>query len=208
MPQSLIDHIVITAPTLAAGTAFVREKFGVEPQIGGEHSAMGTHNKLLRLGEALYLEVIAVNPDAPPPGRPRWFGLDRMDSRAGPALSAWVVRVSDIQTAASAVSESLGEIRPMSRADLNWLITIPADGVVPLDGIAPALIEWRTNELPAARLGDLGLSLLELELFHPEAARVESLLTTLELKGPFSVSQGERPHLRALIDTPSGVREL
>ncbi|WP_031433347.1 VOC family protein [Methylomarinum vadi] len=208
MPQSLIDHIVITAPTLETGTEFVREKLGVEPQNGGEHPAMGTHNMLLRLGEALYLEVIAVNPDSPAPGRPRWFGLDHWDCRTGSALSAWVVRVSDIQTTASAASESLGEIRPMRRADLNWLITIPADGVLPLNGVAPALIEWRTNELPAARLRDLGLSLLKLELFHPEPARVERLLATLELEGSFSVGKDERPHLRALIDTPLGVREL
>jgi hypothetical protein len=40
---------------------------------------MGTHNRLLKLGEGFYLELIAIDPQAPPPGRPRWFGLDRLE---------------------------------------------------------------------------------------------------------------------------------
>jgi hypothetical protein len=32
---------------------------GIGPQEGGEHAAQGTHNRVLRLGECCYLEVIA-----------------------------------------------------------------------------------------------------------------------------------------------------
>jgi hypothetical protein len=96
MPRCLIDHITITAPTLAAGITFVREALGVEPQPGGEHPRMGTHNRLLRLGEARFLEVIAIDLVAPGPGRPRWFALDSLGEQApptldgaGPALIEW-----------------------------------------------------------------------------------------------------------------------
>ena len=58
--SSRIDHIVVTAPDLGAGAVLVRRAFGVALQTGGEHVRMGTHNLLLRLGEALFLEVLNV----------------------------------------------------------------------------------------------------------------------------------------------------
>lgn len=76
MPGCRIDHITITAPSLAAGAEFVSQTLGVLPQVGGEHPRMGTHNLLLRLGDALFLEVISPNPLVPAPARPRWFALD------------------------------------------------------------------------------------------------------------------------------------
>ena len=175
---------------------------------------MGTHNLLLRLGDALFLEVIAINPQAPVPGRPRWFGLDRLAPDALPTLSTWVVRTPDIRASVAAAAEPLGDIEPMSRGALDWLITIPADGSVPLDGVAPALIEWQADKHPAARLEDKGLQLVQLEIFHPAPARVEHLLASLELEGMVVVrslaagSSGAAPYLRAYIQTPQGLRQL
>ncbi len=211
MQRSLIDHIVVTSPTLDAGAKFVKKKLGVEPQTGGEHPAMGTHNKLLRLGDDSYLEVIAANPAMPSPGRPRWFALDRLSAAAAPSLAAWVVRVGDIHAVQAVVEESLGVVEPMSRGDLNWLITIPAEGLVPLDGVAPALIEWRTPQLPARGLPDAGLRLLGLNLYHPDPQRVGRMLAELGLDGPvsfFSLPEGQPPYLRARISTPHGIRDL
>src|SRR4051812_12900340 len=50
-----LDHLTVTAPTLAQGAAFVRDALGAELQPGGEHPRMGTHNLLLRLGDTLFL---------------------------------------------------------------------------------------------------------------------------------------------------------
>lgn len=206
-----IDHLVITAPTLAAGAAFVALSLGVMPQPGGEHPLMGTQNLLLRLGEALYLEVIAPNPQAPPPNRPRWFGLENLQPDSQPALTTWVARSTDIRATSAASSEPLGAIEPMSRGALNWLITIPADGVAPLNGVAPALIEWGTDTHPAAKLPDQGLSLERLEIFHPQPGRVKNLLASLDLNGPLAVlptSDNSAPHLVAHIHTPQGLKRL
>lgn len=211
MKASSIDHIVITAPTLQDGAAYVRHVLGVDMQTGGEHPRMGTHNLLLRLDDALFLEVIAINSVAPSPGRPRWFALDRLAPDALPSLSTWVVHTGDIRASVSACSESLGDIAPMSRGTLNWLITIPDDGSVPLDGIAPALIEWNTDVHPASRLDDLGLSLHGLDLFHPDPERVTNMLASLKLEGPVTVrptSPGVAPHLVAHVNTPNGLRTL
>lgn len=211
MPGCSIDHIAVTAPSLEVGARFVLETLGVQPQPGGEHPRMGTHNLLLRLGETLYLEVIAPDPRAPAPGRPRWFGLDDLQADAPPRLTTWIARTTDIHATASACTEDLGAIEPMRRGPLEWLITIPANGRVPLDGIAPALIEWPPDVHPAAQLPDFGLSLVELKLCHPEPERVSRLLASLDIVGPMTVTEpphGETAHLLAVVDTPHGRRCL
>ncbi len=211
MPHCLLDHLVIAAPTLEAGAEYVRQTLGVRPQTGGAHPRMGTHNLLLRLGESIYLEVIARNPDAPDPKRPRWFALDRLQPGSPPRLAAWVARTENIHASAAASAEPLGNIEAMSRGSLNWLITLPGDGGPPLDGIAPALIEWHTERHPAANLQDMRLSLIRLDAFHPEPQRITALLRTVGFQGPVSVlppPEGTAPHLVAHIDTPQGPREL
>ncbi|MCC7680465.1 VOC family protein [Janthinobacterium sp. FW305-128] len=211
MPRCHIDHIAITAPTLEAGAELVRLALGVEPQAGGAHARMGTHNLLLRLGDAVYLEVIAPDPRAPLPSRPRWFALATLAADAVPALATWVARTTDIQASVAACSEPLGNIEAMSRGALNWLITIPDDGALPLNGVAPALIEWQAEAHPAAKLQDHGLSLIKLELFHPEPERIARLLLSLGLDSQLTVhpSTGERgAGLVAHIDTPQGPRQL
>lgn len=99
----------------------------------------------------------------------------------------------------------------MSRGALNWLITIPADGSVLLDGAGPALIEWHTDVHPAAKLKDKGLSLAKFEIAHPNPDRVSRLLSSLELDAPVSVlsaPSGTSARLVAHINTPQGLRVL
>lgn len=211
MEPTFIDHITVAAPTLAAGALAVEQALEVRAVKGGEHPRMGTHNLLLRLGDTLFLEIIAINPAAPAPPRPRWFDLDRRAPQAPARLSTWVVRSRQLAQHAAAASEPLGPLEPMSRGSLNWHLTIPADGVIPLAGIAPAVIEWHTETHPAMGMEDCGLSLKTLVLVHPDTARVERLLASLQLQGPVSVracAANEAPHLEAWIQTPGGLRKL
>lgn len=80
----VLDHLVVAARDLDSGARWLERQLGVPLVPGGAHVLMGTHNRLLRLagGERLYLELIAIDPAAAPPSRPRWFGLD------DPALQA------------------------------------------------------------------------------------------------------------------------
>ena len=211
MGKCRIDHLVMTAPSLETGANYLRETLGVEPAGGGKHPAMGTHNLLLKLGEKLYLEIIAVDPAAPAPQRPRWFGLDELTSSDPPAFAAWVVRTDDIHGARTACQESLGTIVPMERDTLCWLITIPEDGTPVLGGAAPALIQWRAGTHPAAGLVDAGLSLAELAIIHPEPARILRMLNDLGLEGPWRVQSGEPgigARLKATIRTAAGLQSL
>lgn len=208
MPQTFLDHLTVTAPSLEAGSEFVREVLGIAPQNGGEHPRMGTHNRLLHLGESMFLEVIATNPSAIGPDRPRWFALDTLTPQATPALSTWVVRTTDIRSASMAAPEGLGDIEAMRRGTLDWLITIPEDGSLPLGGLAPALIEWSSAAHPASMLIDHHLRLAKLELFSPQPERIERLLRALEIAAPVQVRPGPVACLVAHIATPQGIRLL
>lgn len=207
MPRSRVDHLIVTAASLKEGVAYVRRELGVEMQAGGEHVRMGTHNFLLKLGERLYLEVIAANPGAPGPGRPRWFQLDEPESVRVPRLATWAVSCDDIRAAAAASPVSLGKVEAMSRGSFEWLITVPDDGRLPLRGLAPTLIEWRSKAHPADTLKDAGCSLVRLEGFHPQAEKVTRMLGSIGFEGEFPVSSGG-PRLVAHIHTPAGPRPL
>lgn len=211
MPRSYIDHIAITAPSLEAGMEYVRKTLGVSPQAGGEHPRMGTHNSLLKLGEKCYLEVISINPNAPQPHRPRWFQLDKPDPSQPIRLATWIARTDDIAAAAKASPIPLGEIEPMSRGQLNWLITLSSDGSLPMHGIAPTLIQWPDGIHPAARLPESGCKLVRLEGFHPEAEKVIGLLDAIGFEDDFQVFElppNQQPYLVARIQTPAGLRQL
>ena len=174
---------------------------GLPPGPGGRHAAMGTHNRLLALDGGAYLEAIAVDPEAPAPGRPRWFDLDRFEGQ--PRLSNWVVRVDDLDAALDAFPEA-GEPLALERGGLRWRMAVPADGVLPFDGCFPALIQWETDPpaLPAS-----GLTLDRLELHHPQADALRARLADLIDDPRIAVARGG-PALVAGIGAPDGPRVL
>jgi Glyoxalase-like domain len=210
-PGCEIDHIIVTAPSLEIGGAYVRECLGVYPQKGGEHPRMGTHNLLMSLGKSAYLEVMAINPAAPKPATPRWFGLDEMPANAPARLYTWAARSSDLAATAQASAEPMRPIVPMSRGALNWLITSPRDDTATHGGLTPTLIEWQTDAHPASTLPDAGLVLIQLEFFTADVPRIERQMKALGLGAGWSakvLEAGEPPKLRAQIQTSRGMRVL
>lgn len=206
------DHLVLAASDLDAGTAWLERQLGVALAAGGKHARMGTHNRLLRLGDGFYLELIAIDPQAMAPGRPRWFGLDRMELPADrPRLIHWVARSDDIQRDAGACSEALGDVLPMERGDYRWRITVPPDGQLPGDGLVPSLIQWDQPLHPADRLPDAGCRLMKLEGFHPQPARIRAALAALGLGSRLDVhatAAGEPANLVAYVRSELGLVEL
>lgn len=207
---TVLDHLTVVAPTLEAGATFIRKALGIELQQGGSHPRMGTHNLLLALGDSTFLEVIAVDPAAPSPTRPRWFDLDTMSPDSPPRLAAWVVRTNDIGASASCCAAEFGCIEPKTRGAISWLITIPANGGLPLGGAVPALIQWQVETHPAKALASSGCSLVALEVFHPEPSHVISVLQCIGLESLPRVgrSAGAHPLLVAHLQTPLGLRTL
>lgn len=213
MPRLAFDHLVIGAASLAQGVAWAEAALGVVVPPGGAHPLMGTHNRLTALGPTSYLEIIAVDPAAPPPTRPRLFALDDPAMRArlerSPRLIAWVAGTDDIGDSlatACAAGANLGRAVAMTRGDLAWQLSIPDDGGLPENGTLPALIQWRTGPHPAARMTDLGLRLETLELRHPEPAKIDGVLGAIGAGHLAASVRAEGPGLRAVLRTAAGDR--
>lgn len=178
-----IDHLVVGAVNLEEGQAWCERELGVTPLAGGKHGLMGTHNRLLNISSPAsprcYLEIIAIDPEAPPPqGRARWFDLDlpalQQALRAGPGLIHWVARVPDLDAAlAQWRSEGVdaGEPVTASRGALNWRIALREDGRRLRREALPVLIEWGdahpTDAMPAS-----GVQLLDFEARDGLVARL------------------------------------
>jgi hypothetical protein len=207
--STTFDHLTITAPSLEEGSEFVRRTLGVELQPGGKHAAMGTHNLLLSLGGAGFLEVIAIDPDAPPPPRPRWFGLDEKRPRPEPRLAGWVVRTRRIHGSVEGYGSLFGNIEAVSRGSCSGLITVPKDGSLPVDGAAPSLIQWHGRH-PTQSLADSGCELLKLIVCHRDPRYLGAILSAIDFESRHLVQlgKGTRPVLTAVISTPNGVRVL
>ncbi len=209
-PACELDHIIVAAQTLDAGVRFIREKLGVDIPPGGRHESMGTHNHVMRLGRSSFLEVIAVDPDARKPDRPRWFGLDDPATKArlrdGPRLITWVIRTADIVAAVDAAAIPLGTITRVTRGALSWRLTVPDDGHMPGGGTIPHVIEWDQGLRPWESMADLGCSLASLTLADPDGDWLNDVLRSLGAEAlPFvKVLEGGPPRLSARIITPSG----
>ncbi|RON44296.1 hypothetical protein BK666_18260 [Pseudomonas frederiksbergensis] len=209
--KSTLDHLAIVAPDLDNGCAFVTRALGIDLQPGGVHPRMGTHNRLLRLGPDTYLEVIAIDPAAKRPDRPRWFAMDDLAFDAPPRLATWVARTDDIQAMTDACRAIVGNPEPMTRGTLSWQITIPADGSLPLKGSAPTLIQWEQTPHPASAMLDQGCELVALDIFDPDPERIRALLTAINFTGPVHLHElaaTATPYLLAHIQTPTGLKTL
>lgn len=199
------DHIAISADTLAHGVAFVEHTLGVTMAGGGQHPQMATHNRLLGMGD-LYLEVIAIDPDAERPKHPRWFDLDNFSG--GPHLTNWILSSENLRDDLTRCPEGTGKPLALQRGDYRWQMAVPEDGKLPFDNAFPALIQWQGNLHPAAALPDSGIRLLELVITHPAAEKLQALLQE-EFSDPrVTFHSGPAKSMSARFSTPHGPRTL
>lgn len=215
-----IDHLVVAARSLEQGAAWCEATFGVTPASGGKHRLMGTHNRLFAIGSAAhpaaYLEIIAIDPLAADPGRPRWFDLDDPRLREAiarePRLVHFVARCERAGAAAAALHAAgfdAGEQVALERETpdglLRWQITIRADGGRLCHGTVPALIEWKGPH-PADRMAASGVTLTSLAASSPDPAQVQRAWDAIGLGGAI-VRQGA-PELIATFASPQGAVTL
>lgn len=213
MSYVAVDHLVVAAASLAQGEDWCRRTLGVVPAAGGKHALFGTHNRVLAIGSQAfpqcYLEIIAVDPEAPAPAHPRWFGLDAVDLAAGPRLIHWVGRSPMLDmhrwgliNVGEAPGDPISASRPTPQGLLQWQILVRADGRLGHAGALPTLIQWQgahpTDALPAS-----GVSLHALQVNRLPARVCE----VLRLRGVEPVSD-DGPALRALLHTPLGAVSL
>ena len=199
-----LDHIAVVAGDLEDGRRWVERALDVLVQKGGKHERFGTHNYLLGLGSDLYLEIIAKDPSAVPTGRRTWFGLDEF--RGFPRLGNWICSADDYDEALKNAPENVGPALSLSRDDVTWQLTVPANGSLPFDGAYPSLIKWEEGVVPPpAKLPDQGVRLIKWEVYHPNATDISKQVTIADNR----VSWIDGPQgFRAEFDTPNGRKIL
>ena len=137
--------------------AWCEATLGVVPASGGRHPLMATHNRLLALSSPgfarMYLEIIAIDPDAASPSRVRWFDLDAPGLQEAiavtPRLVHWVARTTDIDASLVALraagyepGTAIAAERMTPHGPLRWRIALRDDGRRLAAGAVPVLIEW------------------------------------------------------------------
>ena len=209
-PRFELDHLVVGASSLAVGRRWCEATFGAVAQNGGVHPTMGTHNVLLSLVSPkyprAYLEVIAIDPDAPAPPHARWFDLDAPAVRerigAAPTLLHWVARSDDIDAAVAwlrGAGHDLGAVTPSERTTprgvLRWRISLRADGHRPASGAVPLVIAW-PGEHPSDHLPASGVTV--------ESLRLGGVPDALAVRLGADAGGASAPPLRAGLVGPRG----
>ncbi|CAG1019419.1 hypothetical protein BURC_04299 [Burkholderiaceae bacterium] len=207
-----LDHLVIAARTLDEGVAWCEATLGVTPGPGGRHVLMATHNRVFSLASTrfprAYFEIIAIDPQAAPLSRRRWFDLDspalQKALQDGPRLVHWVARCGDIddrcarlQAAGIDRGEVLAAERDTPQGPLRWRISVRDDGARLFDGALPTLIAWGERH-PADTLPASGVMLESLGV----AGLPTAAMHACHVDGVAMVDGG--PPLLARLSTPRG----
>jgi hypothetical protein len=208
-----LDHLTVIAPSLIAGVEHVRNCLDLDVPFGQRHAYMGTCNHLLQLGDAVYLEIVAIDPEADAPNRRRWFGLDdqakvRSDWEDGRRLRGWVARTHAIDAIIATDGDIFGEKVSLPPLNSSFDFAIPKDGSLPLDGAAPSIIDRRGKPRAMNTIADLGARLKSFTLDHPDPDGIKALYAALAVDRPPEIMDGPSLRYRAQIETPAGLKEL
>jgi len=211
-----VDHLVVATDSLEQGIAWCVTTLGVQPSGGGKHPLMGTHNRVLSIaGERFpdcYLELIAIDPEAAPIARPRWFGLDdpalQAAVRERPRLIHAVARTRMIEMVRWGLincglnpGEPLAAQRDTPHGLLKWRITVRDDGRIECAGALPTLIEWQGPH-PCEHLPRSTVVLQEMVLRGVPAQALDVL--KLPAVQTAAIDADSRAPLSATLDTPRG----
>lgn len=206
--RNRIDHFAIGAASLDQGVVAMRSALGVEVPAGSKHVAMSTHNCVMQAGNESFFELIAIDPDAPDPGRVRWFTLDdpRTQARLAerPRALCWVVGTDDLDGVIAASPVDLGEIVDFQRGDRTWRLTVPRDGSLPEGGLIPAFIAWSPGPHPSTGQQDLGVRLKIVNLTHPDPDTLRAVFEALKISHLAQIEEGDRA-LAFTLETPNGL---
>ncbi|WP_076437459.1 VOC family protein [Bosea sp. TND4EK4] len=208
-----LDHLTVIAPNLDEGVRHVRACLDLDVPFGQRHVGMGSCNHLLQLGGSIYLEIVALDPDADPRETARWFGLNdpkkvRREWDAGQRLRGWVARVDRMDEVLGGREAVFGRKVALPAADPSFDFAIPEDGSLPLDGAVPSLIDRRGKARSMANIADLGARLKTFSLEHPDADAISIRLKEIGLDPMLTIRQGPEFRYRAHVETPAGLKEL
>ncbi|GIS10184.1 MAG: hypothetical protein CM15mP114_09660 [Alphaproteobacteria bacterium] len=146
-----LDHIVFGSSTLEEGTEFVENILQAKLSDIGYHKDMGTHNRVIRISERVYLEVIAIDPKISNLKNRKWFNLDNSNLQSklkkSPQIIGYVIENNDMN-----ISKYYDPFFEASRDNYKWQFAMPTfknnilDREIIEAGIIPSLISWKSEK--------------------------------------------------------------
>lgn len=206
---SVLDHLLIGAPTLEGGIGWLEDRTGVRAAKGGAHAGLGTWNALASLGPAQYIEIIAPDPDQP--GVETFYVPGLRDFKE-PRVATWAARTDELRSRfASGLPNGFvcEPARPGSRvrpdgARLAWSLAFPkAASRGNFDGLLPFFIEWEPGSPHPGLSAPSGLRALSMSMGHPSHAPLNEALQALGIEG--AVREDTTAVIQVKLDTPRGV---
>ncbi len=167
-----LDHIVFGARTLEEGTELVESILQAKLSDIGYHKDMGTHNRVIRISEEVYLEVVSIDPKSRNLKNRRWFNLDssnlQTQLKKSPQIIGYVIENNDISTL-----KYYDPFFEASRANYKWQFAMPTyknniiDSEIIMAGIIPSLISWK-SEKPVYQMKKNQFDLISFEILLSE----------------------------------------
>jgi Glyoxalase-like domain len=201
-----VDHVILGVNDLQRGIEELERLTGVRAVYGGAHPGRGTHNALISLGGAQYLEILAPNPEDA--GSTPWIG--QLETLASLTPVGWAARSHDLAALQQSLkSEGIetGEIRPgaRNRPDGTRLAWKTLDLTAP-SPLLPFFIEWDPAGAHPSATSPQGCRLTGFVLHDPAP---EPLRKPLQAAGlGVEVRQAEKPGLWISMACPKGEVEL
>jgi len=198
-----LDHLMWGAPSLEEGMAEAERLFGVAAAPGGAHPGGGTRNALLSLGDRVYLEIIAPDPNQDLAGT---FG-ERIAGLEGCGLITWAAAASGLaalaERAASLELTARGPAPTERRTPdgdlLSWELLFLGGHRFP--GLVPFFIDWLETPHPATT-NPLAGQYRTLEIRTPDAAGLNDLLSGLGMT--IVAEEADTVDITAVIETNNG----
>lgn len=203
MNSTILDHILWVAPTLESGCREFESLTGVCPVFGGKHEDLGTHNALVSLGPACYLEVLALDPD-----RKKVAPIAKqLADYSAPSVFAFHLKQKNlVETARTCTQWGVQCSEPMQmtrqRPDgttLTWQMLITESERY--GRALPMFIDWGNSPHPAES-SPSGCTLVNFEILHPYGGELISLYHELGIQIP--VKQNTQAELRVTLNSPNG----
>ena len=170
-----LDHIVFGSFTLEEGTKFVENILQAKLSDIGYHKDMGTHNRVIRISERVYLEVIAIDPKSSNLSNKKWFNLDnsklQFKLKQSPQIIGYVIENNNMN-----ISKYYDPFFESSRDIYEWQFAMPTFNNNILDreiieaGMIPSLISWKSDK-PVYQMKKNQFELISLEIRLSESQK-------------------------------------
>jgi hypothetical protein len=186
-----IDHVIYGTADLDVAAARVKAELGLTAIAGGRHDGVGTHNRIVPLGDGSFLELLAVADPQEASGSELGAVLQAAIAR-GDGLLGWAVAVDDVRPVAARLGTPLTSVGRQGR---TARLTAVAESLA--EPCLPFFIERGATSRSGREPG--AISRIEVA---GDASRIEDWLGGTEL--PVRVVEG-RPRVCAVA---IGGREL